>query len=50
MIKTILSDSISRRPSLEWDFLIGFESQIKLGSAVTSYPYAYVSAQRTQGD
>ena len=50
MIKTILSDPVFRRPSLEWDFLIGFESQIKLDSAILSYPYAYISAQRTQGD
>jgi hypothetical protein len=26
------------------------ESQIKPGSVVPSFPYAYLSAQRTQGD
>lgn len=46
----MLSDSIFKEPTLEWDFLTGFESQITLGSVVPSYPYAYLSAQRTQGD
>ena len=42
MIKTILSDSIFRRPSLQWDFLTGFESQIQLGSAVPYYMLMYL--------
>lgn len=42
MIKTILSDSIFRRPSLQGFLSSGFESQIQLGSAVPYYMLMYL--------